>query len=118
MTAEVRFDGKIYSFSKIINSITTMTILKPCVIAFIIGISSFWNSPLIAADQKTTITEDECARLQGSEIIWHLSEHRWLCCIPKNEDEYEACIPISDLEPLPKTSLKPFPPNTTKTIKP
>ncbi len=95
-----------------------MTILKQCVIALLIGISSFWNAPLIAADQKTTITEDACARLQHSDIIWHLSEYRWLCCIPKNEDEYETCIPISDMEPPPKTSLKPFPPETTKTIKP
>ena len=95
-----------------------MTIFKSCTIAFLIGISSFWNSPFIAADQKDTITEDGCARLQSSEIIWHLSEHRWLCCMPKNKDEYEDCIPISDMEPLPKTSLKPFPPEILKTIKP
>jgi hypothetical protein len=31
-------------------------------------------------------------------------------------DEYETCIPITDMEPLPKTSLKPFPPKSTKTI--
>ena len=92
--------------------------LKRSAIALLIGISIFWNSPLIVADRTTTITEDECARLQGSEIIWHLSEYRWLCCIPKNEDEYETCMPISDMEPLPKTSLKPFPKETTKTIKP
>ena len=95
-----------------------MTIFKSSTIAFLIGILSYWNSPLSAADQKDTITEDECARLQKAEIIWHLSEYRWLCCTPKNQDEYEDCIPISDMEPLPKTSLKPFPPNTTKTIKP
>lgn len=95
-----------------------MTMLKPCVIAFLIGISSFWNSSLIAADQKKSITENECARLPKAEIIWHLSEYRWLCCIVKNEDEYETCIPISDMEPLPKTGLKPFPPNNSKTIKP
>ena len=95
-----------------------MTILKQFVIALLIGISSFWYSPLIAADQKTTITEEECARRQKAEIIWHLSEYRWLCCIPKNENEYKDCIPISDMEPLPKTSLKPFPPETSKTIKP
>jgi hypothetical protein len=95
-----------------------MMILKPCVIAFLIGMLSCWNSPLIAADQKTTITEDECARLKKADIIWHLNEYRWLCCIPKNENEYAACIPISDMEPLPKTSLKPFPQETTKTIKP
>jgi hypothetical protein len=117
-TGVVRFDRKTDYFIIIKNPIISMTIRKPCLIAFLIGISLFWNSPLSAADQKTTITEDECTRLQGSEIIWHLSEYRWLCCIPKNEAEYEACIPISDREPLPKTSLKPFPPNTGKTIKP
>jgi hypothetical protein len=77
-----------------------------------------WCSPVSAGSQTRTITEKECARLQDAEIIWHLSEYRWLCCIPKNEDEYETCIPITDMEPLPKTSLKPFPPNSTKTIKP
>ena len=64
-----------------------------------------------------TVTENECARLQNAEIIWHISEYRWLCCIPKNENEYETCMPITDMEPLPKTSLKPFPPKSTKTIK-
>ncbi len=95
-----------------------MTIFKQGVMALLIGMSVVWNSTPIAADQTTAITEDECVRLQYSEIIWHLSDYRWLCCIPKNEDEYEACIPISDMELLPKTSLKPFPPETTKTIKP
>jgi hypothetical protein len=65
-----------------------------------------------------SITEEACARLQDSEIIWDLSKYRWMCCIIKNEAEYETCIPIRDMKPLPKTSLKPFPPNTTRTIKP
>jgi hypothetical protein len=95
-----------------------MTILKKCFIALLIGIASVWNSPAFAGDQTKTITENECTRMQGAEIIWNLSKYRWLCCIPKNEEEYETCIPISDMQPLPKTSLKPFPPNTTKTIKP
>jgi hypothetical protein len=75
-----------------------------------------WSMPWLAFSKNKGITEDECAHLQGAEIIWHLSEHRWLCCIPKNKDEYETCIPITDMEPLPKTSLKPFPPKSTKTI--
>jgi hypothetical protein len=74
--------------------------------------------PWPAFSKNKGITENECTRLENAEIIWHLSEYRWLCCIPKSEDEYEACIPISDMEPLPKTSLKPFPTETTKTIKP
>jgi hypothetical protein len=95
-----------------------MTILKQCFIALLIGISSAWNSPLFAGEQTKTITEDECARMQSAEIIWDLSKYSWLCCIPKNEEEYETCIPITDMQPLPKTSLKPFPPETSKTIKP
>jgi hypothetical protein len=64
------------------------------------------------------ITENECARLKTAEIVWDLSEYRWLCCIPKNAEEYETCIAITDMPPLPKTSLKPFPSETSKTIKP
>ncbi len=75
-----------------------------------------WSMPWLAFSKNKGITENECAHLQGAEIIWHLSEHRWLCCITKNKDEYETCIPITDMEPLPKTSLKPFPPKSTKTI--
>ena len=84
----------------------------------ILFIFVWWCSPVLAADQTKTITENECARLQDAEIIWHLSEIRWLCCIPKNEDEYETCIPISDKEPLSKSRLNPFPPNTTRTTRP
>ena len=77
-----------------------------------------WSTAWLAFNGNKGMTEDACARLQGAEIIWDLSKYRWLCCIPKNEEEYETCIPISDMQPLPKTSLKPFPPTTTKTIKP
>jgi len=94
-----------------------MILLKRCLFGFLIGISVCWSSPLIAGDQTQTITEGECARLQGAEIIWDLSKYRWLCCIPKNEEEYETCIPISDMPPLPKTRLKQLPPKTPKTIK-
>lgn len=95
-----------------------MILFKRSLLGFFIGISVCWSLPLNAGDQAKTITENDCVRLQDSEIIWHLSEYRWLCCIPKNEEEYETCIPISDMQPPPKTSLKPFPPHTTKTIKP
>ena len=94
-----------------------MKILKRCLIGFLLGLSLYWSQSVIADDQTKTITENECARLLNAEIIWHISEYRWLCCIPKNEDEYETCMPITDMEPLPKTSLKPFPPKSTKTIK-
>jgi hypothetical protein len=95
-----------------------MILLKRCLFSFLVGISVFWGSALIADDQTKTITEIDCARLQDSEIIWHLSEYRWLCCIPKNQEEYETCLPITDMKPPPKTSLKPFPQETTRTIEP
>ena len=70
---------------------------------------------VVVGDSADSITEAGCARLEEAEIIWDLSRYRWMCCIPKNEDEYETCIPISDMRPLPKTSLKPFPPGDTRT---
>ena len=77
-----------------------------------------WSTPWLAFSENKGLTEEECARIEGAEIIWDLSKYRWLCCIPKNEEEYETCIMITDMKPLPKTSIKPFPSNTTKTIKP
>jgi hypothetical protein len=87
-------------------------------IGLIIGISIFFTSPAKTDDQNKEITENACARLQNAEIVWDLSKYRWMCCIIKNEDEYETCMPITDMQPLPKTRRKQFPPNTTKTIKP
>jgi hypothetical protein len=104
--------------SQPVNTIFAMILLKRCLIGLAFGISLYWHSPVIAGDQIQTITENECARLQDAEIVWDLNKYRWLCCVIKNEDEYETCIPITDMKPLPKTSLKPFPPNTTRTIKP
>ena len=75
-----------------------------------------WSFPGSGDQHADNTTEEECARLEKAEIIWHLSEYRWLCCIPKNEDEYETCIPIRDMQPLPKTSIKPFPPAETQTL--
>ena len=69
-----------------------------------------------SSDPAESVTEAACARLPAAEIIWDLNQYRWLCCIPKNRDEYETCIPISDMQPLPKTSLKPFPTDETQTI--
>jgi len=95
-----------------------MIFLKRCLIGLSLGISLYGGSFVIAGDPIRTITENECARLQDAEIVWDLNKYRWLCCIIKNEAEYETCIPITDMQPLPKTSIKPFPPNTPKTIKP
>ncbi len=72
----------------------------------------------MAGNASDGITEEACVRLQDSEIVWDLSKYRWLCCLPQNKDEYETCMPITDIKPLPKTSLKPFPSKTTKTITP
>ena len=94
-----------------------MILFKRFLIGFLYGVSLYWCPSVIAGDQIKAVTENECARLQNAEIIWHISEYRWLCCIPKNENEYETCMPITDMAPLPKTSLKPFPPKSTKTIK-
>ena len=82
----------------------------------IIGISFFLSAPGMADNQNKDITEHACARLQNAEIVWDLSKYRWMCCIIKSETEYETCIPITDMQPLPKTSLKPFPPDGPKTI--
>ena len=95
-----------------------MILLKRCFLGFLVGISVYWSSPLIADSQTRTITEKDCARMQDAEIIWHLSEQRWLCCIPKTEEEYETCIPIRDMKPPPKTGIKTFPQKTFKTTKP
>ena len=94
-----------------------MTFSTRCLVGFIIGISFFLNPPGMADNQSKEITENACARLQNTEIVWDLSKYRWMCCIIKNEDEYETCMAITDMQPLPKTSLKPFPPEGTKTIK-
>jgi hypothetical protein len=71
-------------------------------------------SPQVAQTQKG-VTERDCALANDAEIIWDLSELRWVCCVPADED-LETCIPITDMKPLPKTSLKPLPPKGSKTI--
>jgi hypothetical protein len=68
-----------------------------------------------AYSQTQTTTERECALTKDAEIIWDLSEHQWFCCVPKDE-ELETCIPITDMKPLKKTSLKPLTPPGKKTI--
>jgi len=75
----------------------------------------FFCSPPPAYSQSKSVTERECALTQGAEIIWDLRIYRWVCCVPAGED-LEECIPISDMSPLPKTSLKPLPPKGSKTI--
>lgn len=94
-----------------------MALFIRCLIGFIIGISIFFSLPAKADPQKKEITENACARMENAEIVWDLSKYLWMCCIIKNEDEYETCMPITDMQPLPKTRLKQLPPNTTKTIK-
>jgi hypothetical protein len=94
-----------------------MTLPTRCLAGFIMGISFLLSLPGMADNQNKGITENACARLQNAEIVWDLSKYRWMCCIIKNENEYETCMPITDMQPLPKTRLKQLPPNTTKTIK-
>lgn len=95
-----------------------MTFFTRCLVGFIIGISLFLNSSGMADNQSKEITENACARLQNTEIVWDLSKYRWMCCIIKTEDEYETCMPITDMQPLPKTGLKQFPPKSSKSIEP
>ena len=95
-----------------------MGFLKIFAFALLIAASAFWSFSVVAGAEPEGVTENECARLEKAEIVWDLSIYRWMCCMVKNEDEYESCIPITDMKPLPKTSLKPFPPNTTRTINP
>jgi hypothetical protein len=85
---------------------------------FLLAACGTWSSVIFAGPDAQGITETECARLQNAEIVWDLSKFRWICCVIKNENEYESCIPITDMKPLPKTSIVPFPPNTPRMIKP
>jgi hypothetical protein len=86
----------------------------------VILIAALWlcSSPDVAGPHAEGITENECARLLDAEIVWDLNKFSWMCCEIKNENEYETCFPITDMKPLPKTSIKPFPPSTPQTIKP
>ena len=73
--------------------------------AIVIIVIVFWfQSP--AFGQNKSMTERECALKEGAEIIWDLRSYHWICCIAKGE-YLEACVPISDKGPLPKTSTKP-----------
>ena len=83
-------------------------------VMFIIPVLLFSSLPP-AYSQKKSMTERECALTKDAEIIWDLSELRWVCCVPEDED-LETCIPITDMKRLPKTSLKPLPPKGSKTI--
>ena len=70
---------------------------------------------LAASSQKKSTTERECALTKDAEIIWDLSKNQWVCCVPEDED-LETCIPITDMKPLKKTSLRPLPPQGKKTV--
>ncbi len=94
----------------------TIMLFKRLLTGSIGGIFIFGMSLGVSADPPESINKAACARLPDAEIIWDLNKYRWLCCIPKSKDEYETCMPIRDMQPLPKTSLKPFPPSETQTI--
>jgi hypothetical protein len=81
---------------------------------FVIFVFIFCALPA-AYSQRKSMTERECVLTEGGEVIWDLRTYQWVCCIPIGED-LEKCIPISDMSPLPKTSLKPLPPKGSKTI--
>ena len=81
----------------------------------VLMVLTFQSMSPLAAELDKGVTERECALTKDAEIIWDLSEMRWVCCVPEDE-ELETCIPISDMKPLPKTSLKTLPPPGKKTI--
>ena len=73
------------------------------------------SGPSIVLAEEKGITEAQCAPRKGAEIIWDLSQHRWICCTPAGSG-LENCIPITDMKTLPKTGLKPLPSGGSKTI--
>ncbi|MDJ0984621.1 MAG: hypothetical protein QNJ26_03670 [Desulfobacterales bacterium] len=93
-----------------------MTLLEKYLTSLICGLLLLGMPTTGSSDPAESVTEAACARLPAAEIIWDLSQYRWLCCTPKSNDEYESCVPISDMQPLPKTNLKPFPTDETQTI--
>jgi hypothetical protein len=95
-----------------------MRSLKISIAVFLLAACGLGSSAAVTGSDAEGITENACARLQDAEIVWDLSKFRWVCCVIKNENEYETCIPITDMRPLPKTSIVPFPPNSPRTVKP
>jgi hypothetical protein len=114
----VRWDLKEFTSFATCLIRSAMILLRNCLSGLLFGLFLYWGAPLVADDQVQAITENECARRKDAEIVWDLNKYRWLCCIIKNENEYETCIPITDMKPLPKTSIKPFPPDSSKAIEP
>ena len=94
-----------------------MTAPKPVLFILILTLIFFLQPAPAASSQTKTTTERECALTKNAEIVWDLSEHQWVCCVPEDE-ELETCIPITDMQSLPKTGLKQFPPKSSKTIEP
>ena len=92
-----------------------MTAPKPLLFILILTLIFFLQPAPAASSQTKTTTERECALTKNAEIVWDLSEHQWVCCVPEDE-ELETCIPITDMKPLKKTSLRPLPPPGKKTI--
>ena len=92
-----------------------MTAPKPVLFILILTLIFFLHPAQADASQTKTTTERGCALTKDAEIIWDMSENRWVCCVPEDE-ELETCIPITDMKPLKKTSLRPLPPPGKKTI--
>ena len=95
-----------------------MGFFKLIIAGFLLAASGLWSLPVVAGHDAEGTTEKECAQLPDAEIVWDLRKFRWMCCVIKNEDEYENCVLITDMKPLPKTSIIPFPPNSSKAIEP
>ena len=91
--------------------------ITPKIFIFTLFLTFFilFHPALAASSQTKTTTERECALTKDAEIIWDMSENQWVCCVPEDE-ELETCIPITDMKPLKKTSLRPLPPPGKKSI--
>ena len=85
-----------------------------CMVVFIMVVFIFCALPS-ANSQSRSLTVRECVLTEGGEVIWDLRSYQWECCIPTEED-LEKCTPISDMEKLPKASLKPLPKKGSKVI--
>ena len=120
MTSNAQYTNPQFLFSKRLTAIDAMRGIVMVLMALDHASHAF-NAGRFVRDSATclqpekSMTERECALTKDTEIIWDLSELRWVRCMPEDE-VLETCIPITDMKRLPKISLKPLPPKGSKTI--
>lgn len=114
-TMDQRAYGPPITEQTISNFEELMTVPKPVLFILILTLIFFFHPAPAASSQTKSTTERQCALTKDAEIIWDMSENRWVCCVPEDE-ALETCIPITDMKPLKKTSLRPLPPPGKKTV--